>query len=245
MVNMEGMSVRGMPPGATRPETPQQIYARVYLHYAPDATPPEVDLQFRPYSGIRSTIRIRDGRLLVRISDLLEGAPAPVLEALAHVLVGKLLRAPVSPSHHLRYRRYVNRSEVRRSTHLARQARGRKILESPSGRHYDLEAIFEDLNRRFFHGLMARPLLGWSRRASRSTLGHYDPSHNTIVLSRLLDRPEIPRLAVEYVLYHEMLHLRFPAEHTGTRRRVHTKQFREAEKQFPHLQKARRLLTGL
>ena len=64
---------------------------------------------------------------------------------------------------------------------------------------------------------MAQPLLGWSRRPSRVMLGHYDPSHNAIILSSLLDRPGVPRLCVEYILFHEMLHLRFPVEHRGWR----------------------------
>jgi hypothetical protein len=88
-------------------------------------------------------------------------------------------------------------------------------VEGPKGVRYDLYEIFEELNFRYFHGLMARPILGWSPYASRTLLGHYDPSHNAIVLSRILDRVDTPRLAVEYVLFHEMLHLRYPAEHTG------------------------------
>ena len=105
--------------------------------------------------------------------------------------------------------------------------------------------MFEELNFRYFHGLMARPVLGWSPFASRSMLGHYDPPHNAIVLSRILDRAETPRLAVEYVLFHEMLHLRHPAEHRGARRCVHTREFKEAEKQFEHLREATALLRKL
>jgi hypothetical protein len=92
---------------------------------------------------------------------------------------------------------------------------------------------------------MARPLLGWSRRPSRVTLGHYDPSHNAIILSRLLDSPRVPRLAVEYILFHEMLHLRYPVEHRGARRCVHTSEFKEAEKQFPMLKEAKQLLKAI
>jgi predicted metal-dependent hydrolase len=92
---------------------------------------------------------------------------------------------------------------------------------------------------------MARPLLGWSPNASRTLLGHYDSSHNAIVLSRILDRPVTPRLAVEYVLFHEMLHLRHPAEHNGARRCVHTRAFKEAEKQFENLAEAKAMLRKL
>ena len=92
---------------------------------------------------------------------------------------------------------------------------------------------------------MARPILGWSPYASRTLLGHYDPSHNAIVLSRILDRPQTPPVAVDYVLFHEMLHLRYPAENRGARRCVHTRAFKEAEKQFDRLKEAKAALRRL
>jgi hypothetical protein len=92
---------------------------------------------------------------------------------------------------------------------------------------------------------MARPLLGWSRQPSRVMLGHYDPSHNAIILSRLLDGAAVSRLAVEYVLFHEMLHLRFPVDHRGARRCVHTPEFKQAEKEFPQLAQAKELLKKI
>jgi len=168
-----------------------------------------------------------------------------VMEALAEILLAKLFRRPVPAESNDRYRRYLNRRDVRRSLDLVRQIRGRKRVEGPRGIRYDLNQIFEDLNFRYFHGLMARPILGWSPYASRTLLGHYDPSHNAIVLSRILDRIDTPRLAVEYVLFHEMLHLRFPAEHRGARRRVHTREFKVAESQFEGFVEAKRLLRGL
>jgi predicted metal-dependent hydrolase len=92
---------------------------------------------------------------------------------------------------------------------------------------------------------MARPLLGWSRRLSRTSLGHFDPSHNAIIISKLLDSPAAPLLALEYVLFHEMLHLRYPAQTHGARRSVHTKEFREAERAFTGFREARELLKKL
>jgi hypothetical protein len=92
---------------------------------------------------------------------------------------------------------------------------------------------------------MAQPLLGWSRRPSRATLGHYDPSHNAIILSRLLDSDQVPRLTVEYVMFHEMLHLRFPVEHRGARRCVHTREFKVAERQFARLKEAKQMLKAI
>jgi predicted metallopeptidase len=46
-------------------------------------------------------------------------------------------------------------------------------------------------------------------------------------------------LALEYVMFHEMLHLRYPVDHGGSRRRVHTKEFKQAEKKFKRLTEAK------
>lgn len=226
-------------------ESPEQIYARVHRQLRPRSPLPQIVVEFRRFAGANSFVRLQDGLLRVRISDLLRGAPAPIQEALAWILLSKLYRKPVDKRWIARYKRWLSRPEMRRSMHLLRQIRGRKFVSGPKGEHYDLEELFSELNLRYFHGLMAMPRLGWSRRRSRTLLGHYDPSHNAIILSRILDSPEVPRLALEYVMFHEMLHLRFPVEHRNGRRCVHTAEFRMAEKEFPQLKEAKKLLKQL
>ena len=224
---------------------PEQIFARMFREMRPRTPVPAVKVHYRRYANANAQVRWQDGTLEVKLADTLAGAPEAVVEALAEILLSKLFRRPVPAASNDRYRRYLNRRDVRRSLDLVRQTRGRKRVEDPRGTHYDLEAMFEELNFRYFHGLMARPVLGWSLQASRTMLGHYDPPHNAIVLSRILDRAEVPKVAVEYVLFHEMLHLRHPAEHTGARRCVHTRAFKDAEKQFEHLREAKALLRKL
>jgi len=226
-------------------ETPLEIFARVFRELKPRTAPPAVHLEFCRFANANSFVRWDDSGLRIRITDVLEGAPAPILESLAYILLSKLLRRQVPKNHSERYRRYLNRKEMRRSLQLVKQTRGRKFLSSPQGACYDLEAIFEQLNQAHFHGLMARPILGWSRTVSRSMLGHYDPSHNAIVISRLLDSPEAPAITVEYVMFHEMLHLRFPVDHRGARRCVHTREFKDAEREFPRLKEAKEALKKI
>ena len=223
----------------------EQIFARVFREMRPRTPLPSIRVHFRKWANANAQIRLESGSLDIRLADTLAGAPDGVLEALAEILFSKLFRRPVPRASNDRYRRYLNRHDVRESLDLIRQIRGRKRVEHPQGNTYNLEEIFEELNFRYFHGLMARPILGWSPNASRTMLGHYDPPHNAIVLSRILDRAETPRLAVEYVLFHEMLHLRHPAEHKGARRCVHTKAFKLAEKQFEQLREAKSVLRKL
>jgi len=230
-------------------ETAEEIYARVFRQLKPRTPVPGLRVEFCRFANADSFIRLEDGRIHVRISDLLEGSPAPVMEALAFILLGKLYRKPVSRVYARRYRLYLNRRDVRRQAHLVRQIRGRKFVSGPQGRLHNLEEIFERLNARFFDGLLGRPQLGWSRRPSHSMLGHFDPSHNAIIISSIFDRRDqhgaLRALALEYVMFHEMLHLRYPVDHSGSRRRVHTREFREAERKFPNLKEAKEILKKL
>jgi len=217
----------------------------MYRELRPRAPMPEFQIQFFAFANINNTIRLREGRLLVRLSDLLQSAPESVLQAIAHILLAKMYRKPITREHASQYRRYVSSRALTAKAHLVRQMRGRKQINSPRGKIYDLDAIFEDLNFRFFHGLLARPQMTWSRDHARNSLGHYDPAHNAIVVSRIFDHSHVPRYAVDYLVYHEMLHLKHPVKLRGSRRCVHSAEFQAEEKLFPHLEEAKRFLKRL
>jgi hypothetical protein len=221
------------------------IVAEMYRDLRPRAPLPELSVEFFAYTGVNNTIRLRQGKLLVRLADVLEGAPEHVLRSIAHILLAKMYRKPVQRDHSMRYRRYVCSSHVRAKSQLLRQVRGRKQMEGTQGRIYDLVEIFQDLNSRFFFGLMGQPNLTWSRHPARNLLGHYDPAHNAIVVSRALDHPRVPRNAVEYIMYHEMLHLKHPVRLKGSRRCVHSAEFQAEEKLFPSLEEAKSFLRRL
>ena len=55
----------------------------------------------------------------------------------------------------------------------------------------------------------------------------------------------MPRYLVEYIMYHEMLHLKHPVEYRSHRRCVHTAEFRESERKFPYYTQANKLLKKL
>ena len=199
-------------------------------------------IRFYPFVSINNTIRLRQSELYVRLSDLLEGAPDPVLHAIAHILLAKLYSKPIDRALSARYRRYIASHDLAAKARLVRQMRGRKHIDSARGHHYHLEEIFDDLNRRFFHGLMGRPQLTWSRDHARNRLGHYDPAHNAIVISKVFDDRRVPRFVVEYILYHEMLHLKHPVKLRGSRRCVHSREFVAEENLFPEVASAKKFL---
>jgi predicted metal-dependent hydrolase len=221
------------------------IFEESYRELRPRAPIPEIAIQFFPFANVNNTIRLREGRLLVRLSDVLEGAPESVLRSIAHILLAKMYRKPIDRGYSTRYRKYISSHDISSKAHLLRQMRGRKRIDAPRGRVYDLNQIFDDLNARYFFGLLARPHLTWSQNHARNSLGHYDPAHNAIVVSRVFDHPHVPLYAVEYIVYHEMLHLKHPVKLRGSRRCVHSAEFQAEEKLFPQLEQTKLFLRRL
>jgi len=214
------------------------IFQEEYRVLRPRAPMPPIHVRLRRFTSLNTTIRLREDQIRVSLSDLLEGAPESVIRAIAHILLAKLYRKPIDAAHNMRYKRFASSAAVTRQTELIRSARGTKRYFGPEGRYYHLEEVFDSLNMRFFGGLMGRPDLTWSEHHAKRSLGHYDAAHNTIVVSRVFDRPSSPRYAIEYLLFHEMLHLKHPVRMRGVRRCVHSREFKAEERQFPQIEEA-------
>ena len=208
--------------------------------FHPDAA--SIEVKFYPYAGLHHTIRVRAGRVFVRISDLLQSAPPEVIRALAFLLVARLLTRKAPRNEERIYRAYAFSPQILRASDLARKQRGRKLVSSAIGRVYDLEKLFSRLNRRYFDRQIDKPTLTWSRRRARSILGHHDAAHDTITISKTLDSKDVPEWFVEYILFHEMLHIKHPARIINGRRYYHTAAFRAEEQRYPGYEQAQEWL---
>lgn len=203
---------------------------------------PPFKIQFYPYSNLTNTIRIRNGRILVRLSDILSDAPPEVLAAALSILLHKLFGKTIPREHNETYDRYTNQKKILDTIRKIRRRRGRKQLTSPQGRFFDLQKLFDGLNRTYFDGQVKIRHLSWSRRRNRRILGHYDAAHQTIVIDRRLDSPAVPRYVLRYVLFHEMLHAYLGEEIHNGKRLVHHRRFQEAEREFPDYRRARKFI---
>ncbi|HEV2177114.1 MAG TPA: M48 family peptidase [Terriglobia bacterium] len=222
------------------PQELAALFTRAFRRLRLRAPEPAFRVDFVPYAGLRSKIRLPDDHhAAVSLSDVLEGAPLVVIEALAEILLSRLFG--LRPSREARdcYKAFVMNPGLRRRSEEARRARGFKKLLPARGRHFNLKEIFEQLNQRHFEARLSVAQVGWSKKASRNILGHYDSAHHTITISRWFDQPSVPRCLVEYLMFHEMLHIEHPVERNGHRRVVHSAEFRRAERKFPQYEEAR------
>ena len=229
---------RAVPGGA-------RLFHRLHTRLGFQGRPPQFIVEFYPYTGLVHTIRMREHTAHVRLSDALRGAPSSVLEAAAAILLSRIFRRRAPRESLDEYRRFTLAPSTRRRVAGLRRARARRSAGGPRGAAHDLAPMFVRLNRRYFAGRLRRPRLGWSERAWRTQFGCFDPALDQIVLNRRLDRPAVPAFVVEYVLFHEMLHVKHPLRATRCRMQAHSREFLSEEKRYPHHAQARRFLNRL
>ena len=220
----------------------KKFFLDAFHHLGRNRGIPVIDVRFYPYAGLRHTIRVRSGQVYVRLSDLIKDCPPEVMRSLAFVLVARLLGKKVPVVHERVYRDYSLTPEVMRSSDIARRHRGRKMISSAQGNNYDLDKMFSKLNRRYFDSGLEKPTLTWSQRKTRSILGHHDRVYETITISKSLDSAQVPDWFVEFILYHEMLHIKHAARMINGRRYYHTTAFRQDERRFARYEDAQRWL---
>ena len=216
----------------------KNFYSEAFQIFNPKQKVPEIAVEFYPYVGINNTIRVRDGKIFVRLAELCQTAPLEFQKALAFILIAKLLRKKIPPSASQIYRAFIKTQEIQSKAKDNKRAKGRKVITTSKGETYDLEEIFARINSIYFKNSIKKPTLTWSARKTFRILGHHDSTHETIVISKTLDDKRVPPYVVEFVVFHEMLHVHHPTEQRDGRHYNHTPQFRRDEKKFAHYETA-------
>lgn len=230
---------------ATRVLGGEALMQRMFTRIGCEGRPPQFHVEYYPYSSLTLTIRRRADVMYVRFSDLLRRAPLQVREGAAALLLARVyrrrtLKAMVQP-----YLLYARSDRTRGRITRMRRHRVRRVATLPQGRHFDLHALFGQLNQQYFGGELERPHIGWSTRSWRRQFGCYDPGPQQIVLNRRMDRSGVPQFVVEYVLFHEMLHVKHPTRRSGCTLVSHSPEFRTEEKRFAQFDVARKFLDRL
>jgi hypothetical protein len=219
-------------------ETIAKYYSQAFETFDKHRNPPPIEVSFYPYVGINHTIRIRNGRVFVRIAEICRDLPASAQRALALILVAKLYRRRVPTAAKELYGAAVSTDEYRVRAARNKRKHGRKVITSAKGEVYNLDKIFDSLNYAYFGGSIEKPTLTWSARKTYRILGHHDATHKTIVVSKSLDSITVPKFIVEYIVFHEMLHIFHPAKVINGRRYHHTPAFRRSERRYAYYEEA-------
>jgi hypothetical protein len=138
----------------------------------------------------------------------------------------------------------VNHRKIRR----ARRRRPTVFTIETRGEVHDLQDIYSDINERYFDNKIDARIT-WSQRAQSGAkrrkrnsikMGSYSVEDRLIRIHASLDRPFVPRMFVEWIVYHEMLHQKHDIPVVGGRRQFHTPEFMAEEAEFEQYEKASR-----
>jgi hypothetical protein len=181
---------------------------------------------------------LRRGMFKVRLHNFFADAPDPITRSLARYIAvndddaSKVLND------------YIDQQEDRiRPTKRERVAIARPPRRRTEGKHFDLAAIFEQVNQRYFQGRV-RSGISWGRQASRGRtrrsvrVGSFCVEQDLIRIHPGLDQAWIPAFYIEWVVFHEMLHAVHPIPVVKGRRRFHTADFARDEFRFEDFDRA-------
>jgi predicted metal-dependent hydrolase len=198
--------------------------------------PPGKTLELRLTNNHYSMISVRrktDGYRL-RLHRMFIDAEPRVVRALARYVVHNDRRASTLLGEYIEENQHIIRQQVRRP---------RKFTLRTAGRHHDLQAIFERLNRERFGGtLEARitwgPVASRRRRRRSIKMGSFAVEDRIIRIHPALDQDCVPDYFVAWIVFHEMLHGKHEVKRENGRRRFHSAEFLEEERTFPEYERA-------
>ncbi|MBN2317457.1 MAG: hypothetical protein JXR49_00175 [Acidobacteria bacterium] len=203
----------------------------------------DIEAVYYPYVGLTHTLRRKKNRWILRISDHCQRAPMQVIEAIVRILACRVMRRKPPRKVVETYEQFRRDPKVESAVRSRRAIKGRKQFSGKPGKHHSLRKIYSELNDLYFNNQIVINRIGWGLRKGRGRLGHYDPVHNTITLSPLLDASDVPAYAVRYIVYHEMLHALFGDTPAKGARKHHPGKFRHAEKAYPDYTEAKKFLA--
>jgi hypothetical protein len=166
----------------------------------------------------------------IELSDYLENAPISVLNDECTAIVawsrGKKYVQPESLSDYIRSVDFIvgNRPTYLRrcrTVSMTQQGKSKNLIDSVE-RLMDMELVFDtDIRNSFFT---------WATHMAKFKFGQCNQTFRVVSVNPDLDLDSVPDEVVDYVVYHEILHLR---QDPTKNRRPHNAQFRSWEHMFP------------
>lgn len=178
----------------------------------------------------------------MELSDYLQDAPDAVLRDTCKSIVawsrGRKYTTPESLYKYVRTPEFIVSCRPKylkrcRSLMQTQQGRSKNLIDSVE-RLMDAGLVYEDDIRNSYYT--------WAEHMAKYRFGQCNQTFRVVTVNPVLDDDRVPDEILDYVVYHETLHLR---QDTSKLRRPHNAQFRSWEHQFPDYDKAEQYLRNI
>ena len=185
---------------------------------------------------------VRGDSIHMQISDYMRGCPEDVLSDMCVMICRRAKGLKWSESD--TFLDYVTSDDFilrNRPTYISRS---RNLIRSDSG---DVHNLSESVQRLLDSGILeesdiSNSYISWTRRDSKRRVGFCSTMFRLVGISAALDSVDVSEHTLDYVVYHECLHLRqgYRPSH-----RVHDSVFRQWEHAYPGWKDAEAALRKL
>jgi hypothetical protein len=197
------------------------------------------------FSELKHVWRENGSRTEFIVSDYMVDAPEDIMQCLAKYLVSRFLLGTVDRESEKRYLSYVRSEGFWNRNRDVYLTRSKNLVLEPRGIHHDLRTVFSYVNSNYFNSTLEAPLLAWTCESPRSRVGYYISALNLLAVNRALDRLDVPRFVLEFVMFHELLHHVDSSTGAPSRRTRHTREFRRQERSFSSFREAEEWLSRI
>jgi hypothetical protein len=180
---------------------------------------------------------VEGGKRFAALSDYLSDSPPEVVEdILACLFSGKKTSPDI-------FREYVSSDEFILAKRPLFLERGGFTCTSEG----DFRSLSDSAQRLYDSGLLgaddfSNTYITWTKRKTRRVLGRCYPMFRVISISPILDSGSVPEDCLDFVVYHEFLHIR---QGLMFGRRYHNTDFRRQEREFPGYDSIQKVLSRL
>lgn len=178
----------------------------------------------------------------LKVSDYLIDAPDDVLESFIETVIQTVQGK--KPVYERTYLDWVTSDDFINEKRKIYVRRSKNLTRTTTGDHKDL---LDSLDRLLDAGLLTsehidNSFFSWTRSLNTRKVGFCSPMMRVVGISSIMDDPTVPDLVLDYVVYHESLHLE---QGYQPGKRAHDSAFRQKERRFPRYDEAENYLKRL
>ena len=199
-----------------------------------------VDAEFVAFKELKIKWQRSYGRAEFKVSDYLSDAPGEIMTDIAKTLFSKISGSDAE------YPNEMNRWMTSREFLMEKQPvylrRSRNLTRTTKGDYRD---IGESYRRLVSEGLIKEDPdvhISWTRDPNVRRVGYCSVLMKVVAISSIFDTQTIPEFVLDYVLYHEFIHIEAGFNPFG---RKHGPEFAARERLYPKYDEAEEWLKRL
>jgi hypothetical protein len=205
-----------------------------------------ITIGFRQKKQIWSA-RLNQGTLLISFTPRVKDFPEEIQYALIFTLLARLKRQTQTQEYKNQSAFFMKFLKDQADAESQKLVAAQRQKCNPRGNTYNLESQLQEVISSFpnlFHevSLNSEIFVTWGKRTTYRRFGLWHSQSRVIEISKTLDSPLVPEFVVNFILYHELLHVK-----RGVKKgkRHHDAQFRILEKKYPQYKEANEFLRNI